>query len=40
MLDVVGIEPGNPRQRLRVEKNKDGCHAVLEREGVAVDELS
>jgi hypothetical protein len=40
VLDVVRAEPGDPCKRLGAEEDEDGGHAVLEREVVAVDELS
>ncbi|MGW7819978.1 hypothetical protein ACWGLF_17950 [Streptomyces puniciscabiei] len=40
MLEVVAAEPGDPRKRPGVEEAKDGGHAVLERNVVAVHELS
>jgi hypothetical protein len=40
VLDVVGAEPGDPCERLRVEEDKRGGHAVLELDVVAVRELS
>ncbi|MEU9457092.1 hypothetical protein [Streptomyces sp. NPDC048277] len=32
MLDVVGAEPCDPGERLRVEEDEHGSHAVLERD--------
>jgi hypothetical protein len=40
VLDVVAAEPGDPRKRLGVEEDKDGGHAILERDVVVVHELS
>ncbi|MFD8864287.1 hypothetical protein ACFV1F_07820, partial [Streptomyces sp. NPDC059590] len=39
MLDVVGAEPGNPCQRLRVEEDERGTHTALEWDVVVVDKL-
>ncbi|MDT0541185.1 MULTISPECIES: hypothetical protein [Streptomyces] len=39
MLDVVGAEPRNPCQRLRVEEDERGSHTALEWDVVVVDKL-
>ncbi|MBW8705863.1 hypothetical protein MBT84_40255 [Streptomyces sp. MBT84] len=37
--DIVDGEPCDPGERLRVEEDERGGHAVLERDVVAVDDL-
>lgn len=40
MLNAVGAEPGDPRERLYVETDKRGGHAVLEGDIAGVHEPS